>query len=288
MYISVDSFSMKSVLFILAGFSTITLSSGFSEVKNSRASPILVERRDLVSIALSTMIPLASNAAASNAAQTPGEAIRRSAANIPGYGPPDVYFPSSMIGRWKVNRQIVNSDDSLFANLQMPISLTYDVRFISVDGDDTEARTDFKVIADRQYNSASFYNAVRSDNFPKIQSISWSPFNPNVCTTNYSDGSMKEEKVTKRAVDSDLDSGLVSSSEFKRITETSLSSMVPNIKAIRVLTKWKLTSENTVDGIELVYTDPSIAVDPMTARSGASSKPILSSKSLFRLERYSE
>lgn len=270
---------MKGVLLILAGFSTIMLSSGFSEMKSSQAPPAF-KRREVLSITLSTMLPFASNAA-----QTPGEAIRRSAASMPGYGPPDVYFPSSMLGRWRMNRQIVNSDDIRFANSQMPMSVTYDVRFISVDGDSNDGKIDFKVIADRQYNTASFHNAIRSDDSPTIQSIIWSPFNPNVCTTNYSDGSIMEEKVTKRAVDSELDSGFVSSSEFKRITETSSSSMVPNIKAVRVLTKWKLTSENSAEGIELVYTDPTITVDPMTARGGSSTKPILSSKSFLKLER---
>jgi hypothetical protein len=270
---------MKGVLLILAGFSTIMLSSGFSEMKSSQAPPAF-KRREVLSITLSTMLPFASNAA-----QTPGEAIRRSAASMPGYGPPDVYFPTSMLGRWRMNRQIVNSDDIRFANSQMPMSVTYDVRFISVDGDSNDGKIDFKVIADRQYNTASFHNAIRSDDSPTIQSIIWSPFNPNVCTTNYSDGSIMEEKVTKRAVDSELDSGFVSSSEFKRITETSSSSMVPNIKAVRVLTKWKLTSENSAEGIELVYTDPTITVDPMTARGGSSTKPILSSKSFLKLER---
>lgn len=270
---------MKGVLLILALFRTIMLSSGFSEMKSSQP-PQAFKRRDVLSITLSTMLPFASNAA-----QTPGEAIRRSAASMPGYGPPDVYFPSSMLGRWRMNRQILNSDDIRFAKSQMPISVTYDVRFISVDGDSNDDKIDFKVIADRQYNTASFYNAIRSDNSPTIQSIIWSPFNPNVCTTNYSDGSMTEEKVTKRAVDSELDSGFVSSSEFKRITETSSSSMVPNIKAARVLTKWKVTSENSAEGIELVYTDPTLAVDPMTARGGSSTKPILSSKSFLKLER---
>jgi hypothetical protein len=272
---------MKGILLVVIGMSAIMLSSGFSEMKSSSQAPSLVQRREMVLIALSTMLPVASNAA-----QTPGEAIRRSAANIPGYGQPDVYFPSSMLGRWRVNRQIVNSDDVQFANLPMPISVSYDVRFITVDGDN-DTKADFKVIADRQYNTASFYNAVRSDNFPTIQSVSWSPFNPNVCTTNYSDGSTVEEKVTKRAVDSDLEAGFISSSEFKRITETSSSSMVPNIKALRVLTKWKVTSDNTVEGIEVVYIDPSIALDPMTARGGGSTKPILSSKSFFKLERIS-
>ena len=46
------------------------------------------------------------------ASQTAGEAIRRSAANLPGYGQADVFFPPTFVGKWTVTRTILNADPS--------------------------------------------------------------------------------------------------------------------------------------------------------------------------------
>ena len=244
------------------------------------------------------------------AAQTAGEAIRKSAANIPGYGQPDVYYPPSFLGKWRATRVILaiardettsDSPLSILSSLSsspLPITLYYDVRFITVDGDDVvntvnvnssnrsnnNSETE-KVIADRQFNEASYYNALRAEIVkqtetattskvniqplppPSIQSITWSPFNPNVCTSIYNDGSMQEIKVTKRAAELDLGNGngtssknnanananandignanekermtLISSSEYRRVTTTKGAMGIPSIAASRVLTKWK-------------------------------------------------
>lgn len=242
----------------------------------------IVQRRDvmlgIISI-LSMPIP-------TNAAQTPGEAIRKSAANLPGYGQPDIYFPRFMIGKWRVTREIVSSDDHQLRQIQLPLIVSYDVRFISVDGDIVSNQEDFNVVMDRQFNTKTYYESINFDKIrPTIQTTNWSPYNPNICTTSYSDGSVEEVKVTKRAVETNSDAGLISSSEFRRITKSVPDSMVPDIRASRALTKWKISSEDEIQGIELIYTDPSIALDPMNASVSTSMKPFLSSKSFFKLER---
>ena len=263
------------------------------------------------------------------AAQTAGEAIRRSAANIPGYGQPDIFFPSSFIGKWKATRTIVASDDPYISQLAIPIAITHDVRFITVDGDGGGAGagagsgSDDKVISDRKFNEASYYNAIKAEVEkknqdqsqdpsqrsklkvpPSIQSINWSPFNPNVCTSNYSDGSSREVKVTKRAAELDADADaasssgiiLISSSEYRRITTVSSGSYggIPSISASRVLTKWKSEGNVTgkdqvVEGIEITYTDNSLGGDPMSMSAGmggaSSAKPQMTSKCRLRLER---
>lgn len=277
----------------------------------TRTSRTINNRRQLLKfIASSSALSLLSTSAGSNqalAAQTAGEAVRKSAANIPGYGQPDIYFPPSFIGKWRATRVIVASDDPFLSQLHMglPVTISYDVRFITVDGD-VKSNGGDQVIYDRQFNEASYYNAIKATadkqegrvSPPSIQTITWSPFNPNVCTSNYSDGSMKEIKVTKRAAEMDAASGIISSSEYRRVTTTGAVSSgsfggIPSISASRVLTKWKsdlVDGNQLVEGIEIVYSDGSIGGDPMaagsfTGGSGGSKQPQMSSKSRLKLER---
>jgi len=139
----------------------------------------------------------------------------------------------------------------------MPLTISYDLRFITVDGDSNgngSSNTNGKVIADRAFNEASYYNAIRAlleIQVPaSIQSVNWSPFNPNVLNTIYNNGSSKEIKVTKRAAELDDNSTttLISSSEYRRVTATTRGMGIPSISASRVMTKWK---EGVRGGIRL-------------------------------------
>jgi len=179
------------------------------------------------------------------------------------------------------------------------------VRFITADGDGNNVKEGGKVIADRQFNEASYYNALKAaieaqqksqsetSTLPTIQTVSWSQFNPNVCTINYSDSSTKEIKVTKRAAELDENAGIISSSEYRRITTTSGAMGIPSISASRVMTKWKSSDvssssdgKQVVEGIEVVYSDGTMGGDPMSmGMGGGAAKPQVSSKSRLRLER---
>ncbi len=181
----------------------------------------------------------------------------------------------------------------------LPLTIFYDVRFITVDGD--EGDNVDKVIADRQFNEDSYYSALRSaivekantlqqDNGssiapPFVRAISWSPSNPNVLTSNYNDGSSKEVKVTKRSTELDTVNGIISSSEYRRITTVASGTLgVPSISASRVLNKWKINQDGVVEGIEIVYSD-GVLGDPMAAGGAKQQQQQLSSKCRLRLER---
>ena len=264
------------------------------------------------------------NTESSIAAQTTGEAIRRTAANLPGYGQADVYYPSSFVGKWKATRVIVaysDIDDIIkIPESKLPLTLSYDVRFVTVDGDqydidETKIKnsndykskgTIEKVVADRQFNEESYYKAliealgkgdtnVSSNNtlssLPLIRSTSWITSNPNVLSINYNNGSSKEVKVTKRAMELDESNGIISSSEYRRITtigSPSSSSQivggVPSISASRILNKWKINDNGIVEGIEIVYAD-GVLGDPLMAATANKSQQQLTSKSRLRLER---
>jgi hypothetical protein len=193
------------------------------------------------------------------AAQTAGEAVRRSAAYLPGYGQPDIYYPSSFIGKWKATRTIIASDDPALLSFNLPLTISYDLRFITVDGDSNgSSNSNGKVIADRAFNEASYYNAIRAllevqqpqlqlqsqleIRMPaSIQSVNWSPFNPNVLNTIYNNAeSSKEIKVIKRAAELDDNNStttLISSSEYRRVTTTTEGMGIPSISASRLMAK---------------------------------------------------
>ena len=183
---------------------------------------------------LSFMNPSVSVAAAPLDA---GEAVRRSAANIPGYGKQDVFYPELFAGNWKMTREVEFNNNNNNNNNSNPSSsssssvlrLMYPIRFIRSIEDDA-------VVADRGYNQAELETALvrtvqrgrkedgeesssttaSSTNSPKI-SYEWVQSNPNDLRLVLSDGTKKEIKVTKRATERTVDT--VSSSEFQRITQ---------------------------------------------------------------------
>ena len=225
---------------------------------------------------------------------TAGEAIRQGAAGLPGYGQPDVYFPSSVRGTWKMTRLVE------FPNSQKRLELEYPIRFV------TSVR-DEQVVADRGINQSELEKALRrsiitdgsNGGFDDGQIISydWSITNPNDLrlTWKTKDGQMertKEIKVTKRATECTAD--IVTSSEFQRIVTTTQQPdgrEIPDISARRVLTKWNIINTddgpNRIEGTEIVYSIPT-AGDPMAAASssgGSSTTPTVLSKSQFYLVR---
>lgn len=202
-----------------------------------------------------------------DAAVDPGEAIRRGAANIPGYGQSDVYYPESFAGSWKMTRDVEfpssSSASPLDSNAPPPVlRLTYPVRFL-------QSIEDGAVVADRGYNQAELEAALAqrqrrsasespssSSSPPAVQSYDWAANNPNVLRVALTDGTRKEIKVTKRATERTGDT--VSSSEFQRITQEDTREMggpggIPQITARRVVSKWKTIDESTLEGIEIVY-----------------------------------
>jgi hypothetical protein len=215
------------------------------------------------------------------AAPSAAEAIRQGAANIPGYGQPDIYYPPNFEGTWKVT-QIPGGESGL-----SPAPAPYQVRYVRQENG--------KVIADRAYNEANRLKAPKQEEAlstggegeptspsNSVRSISWEPSNPNVLTTIFGDGRAREVKVTKRSVeigpptpfgDDQHNSymlGTMLTSEFRRVTDVDAFRGIPSISGERLLSKWKWTTDqpDRIDGIELLYNDGGMMGDPMAASPG--------------------
>ena len=242
---------------------------------------------------LSFMNPSVSVAAAPLDA---GEAVRRSAANIPGYGKQDVFYPELFAGNWKMTREVEfnnnNNNNPSSSSSSSVLRLMYPIRFIRSIEDDA-------VVADRGYNQAELETALvrtvqrgrkeddeesssttaSSTNSPKI-SYEWVQSNPNDLRLVLSDGTKKEIKVTKRATERTVDT--VSSSEFQRVTQEERGG-IPLISARRIVSKWKQVDESTLEGIEIVY--EMAGGDPLSTSFTGNITPTILSKSRLYLVR---
>jgi hypothetical protein len=227
-----------------------------------------LNRREVIAVGIAVLAsaPARTNAAAPLDA---GEAIRRAAAGVPGFGPTDVFFPTRLAGSWKMTREVERSGG------QQPLRLSYPYRFIQSIEDDA-------VVADRGSNQAelekALVQAVMGTEVPSVRSYEWVMTNPNDLRLVLADGSKKEIKVTKRATE--RTDGTVTSSEFQRVTQEDERG-IPVISARRVLTKWKIIDDSTLEGLEVVYS--MTGGDPMAAASPV--KPSILSKSRLYLER---
>jgi hypothetical protein len=207
--------------------------------------------------------------------QDAGEAVRRAAANIPGYGPTDVFYPPFLVGNWKMNREVD------FGNGRDPLRLSYTIRFIPSIQEDA-------VVADRGFNQAQLEQAIlqtvrgadEGTSSVRRSSYEWVPTNPNDLRVVLADGTRKEIKVTKRATE--RTDTTVSSSEFQRITQE-VPGGIPDISARRVVTKWKVVDDNTLEGLEIMYKVG--GGDPMAASSSTNANPTVLSKSRMILAR---
>ena len=223
-------------------------------------------RRKLISgIFLAGLTPLPTYAASPIDA---GEAIRRGAANIPGYGPTDVFFPASLVGSWKMTREVE------FGGGSQPLILTYPFRFLQSIEDDA-------VVMDRGVNQAELEQALLraisgKEDGTSVRFYEWAYTNPNDLRLVLPNGLQKEIKVTKRGTE--RGDGFVSSSEFQRVTQEDVRG-IPNVSARRVLNKWKLVDDNTMEGLEIVYSVG--GGDPMAAGSGSAQPTVLSKSRLY-------
>mmetsp|Transcript_21580 Transcript_21580/g.30472 ORF Transcript_21580/g.30472 Transcript_21580/m.30472 type:complete len:307 (+) Transcript_21580:89-1009(+) len=266
-----------------------TVNGQILDIKGKIDSKLETDRRAFVTEtavaigAASLLTSLPSNAAAPTSTS---EAIRRGAANIPGYGQTDVFYPKMLAGKWKATRSIVSSNDPLIG-AKTPLTVEYEMRFIQSVEDDA-------VVADRGFNQGSFLTALNNILYEKgtanpIQSIQWSESNPNDLRWVNAEGGREEIKVTKRATEKTEET--VSSSEFRRITKED-SRGIPSISAQRVLNKWKVVTDMQVEGIEVVYDAGGGLADPMAMRVGSApspsssaTTPVVLMKSRLRLDR---
>jgi len=256
---------------------TASLASSPSRTRRQFWKQSVVDVSKVGAIAARTAV-LIGSLQVSYAAADIGESIRRSAANIPGLGQPDVYYPPVFQGVWNVTRQVTfpseSSDTVTEASTQ---TLEYKVRYLRIDD---------AVIADRGYNQVNLERAIRGNNNVVLQSIVWKETNPNDLRLVMQNGSRKELKVTKRATEK-TDSS-VFSSEFQRLTTQQDETAIPEITARRVLKKYRVVDANRIEGMELVYSiggaDGQFG-DPLLTSLQQSQEPQLLSKSTLLLVR---
>jgi hypothetical protein len=272
-----------ALFFGLDGCDSFGLPSRAKEVISSSSANSDLRRQFIIS-----SIPIITLGLPAEAAETTAEAIRLiSSKTIPGLGPPDIYYPPNFVGRWKTTRVISSSDDVFFKELQdrgvkLPIQVTSEMRFVPYnagkDFQQQETNPDSNTvpaIADRSFNEKSYYAALSEEigrlyqqsstksSLPSIQRCDWTPTNPNVLALEYSDGSSKEIKVTKRSSDVSNDGSNLFSSEFRRITvvppssSSSITGGIPSVYKSRVLTKWRQVSgsNDVIEGIEILYNE---------------------------------
>ena len=255
----------RRLLFIVACIHVIS----FCQCLSGTGSPSRnLGRRDvLVAAGAATIGGFAPLPAIAAPPMDAAEAIRRSAANIPGYGQTDVFYPSNFAGSWRMIREVEMSG-------RQPLRLVYPFRFVSSIEDNL-------VVADRGFNQAELEKAILREvkgdkELASIRSYDWKENNPNDLRLVFSDGYKKKIKTTKRATE--RTDTTVSSSEFQRLTLDD--GRVPSISARRVLTKWQIEGDS-ISGMEIVYNIP--AGDPMAASSNTT--PTVISKSRLSLER---
>ena len=215
---------------------------------------------------------------------TPAEAIRRSAANLPGYGDSDVFYPRTMQGKWKATREELvgnNNKNSSGADPTVvpPVVVEYEMRFLP-------SVLDNAVVADRGFNKAALESVLHPSN--PVQTFQWTETNPNDLRIVYADNTKQEIKVTKRATE--VTNETVSSSEFVRITTEDGVRGIPSIGARRILSKWRVVSDSVVEGIQIVYDVGGNLGDPLSMGLGGgggpgSSGPQVVSKVRLHLER---
>ncbi|CAM9698881.1 unnamed protein product, partial [Heterosigma akashiwo] len=129
------------------------------------------------------------------------EKISKVASKIPGYGPSDCYYPAFFKGLWEVEREIVGVNTPLgldkvespsvlqAASALLNVKVQYQTRYIARGGDGS-------LVADRAFTARSLGRAIAPATF---RDASWEPENPNILSSTYSDGVVKEVKVTKRS-----------------------------------------------------------------------------------------
>ena len=218
------------------------------------------------------------------------EEIRKAASVLPGYGPPDIAYPASFRGRWKVTRQVVDVQTPLGepaapaaalaqarSSLAQPPSV-FEQRFVQDPGG---------VIADRSFNTERRTAAISGVPLSDLEAR-WDPSNPNVLTlARISTSSLVETKVTKRSFESPFD-GAFGTSEYARIADAGSAgvlSAVPTILASRVQAKYKWDPSpdvRRIDALEITQTfDPTAT--GFADLSGAT--PVLTTKARLAFER---
>jgi hypothetical protein len=250
------------------------------------------------------------------------EELRKAASLIPGYGPPDIAFPSAFVGRWFVQARVVEVKtplgDERVAPAQLKAArellaaeqlLRYEARFAEVEGgasgkifgidtSDSGASSPFYlrayggglVILDRAFNAKS--RAAAQPGAPPSHEITarWQPTNPNVLTVVSSSGSAVETKVTKRSFQQPFD-GAFGTSESARVVEVGSegesSTMPKRTERVQTKYKWDATGGGEALQIEAIELAQTFDASESDSADPAGATPVLTVKTrlLFTRQR---
>lgn len=198
------------------------------------------------------------------------ETIAKSVAVLPGMGQPDVYYPKEFAGSWDVDQKYSEiaeqQSTTRFINIlqKLPIpTVQFEANFIERNGN---------VILDRSFAETNRYRSMfkNSDASAIAAKAQWDPTNPNVITISTSDNLIIEEKVTKRAVEQNLEPGTFGYSEYYRLAEadaTGLQYSVPKIFGVRKMDRFRMDDAGgegkiqRINGVERMYVYSGDSVD---------------------------
>jgi len=237
------------------------------------------------------------------AAGGPLEEVRKAASVVPGYGPPDLLFPSAFKGRWRVTRSVVDIATPLgrekapmqelaATERQAAVPQVFDARFVETS--DVAAYGE-SVIPDRAFNAAQREAALSGVPIDVLEAR-WSASNPNVVTMRNSiSGSVVETKVTKRSVETPGER-VFGTSEYARVADAGSSGVlggVPRILATRerVRYRWGDASVDAQGGPAAPRVIEALAIESVydPTQTGfadlAGATPVLTVKSRLVLER---
>lgn len=255
------------------------------------------------SLAVSTLSlsPFANDAGAAEleSPTSTRETIARVAANLPGYGEPDIYYPAQFLGSWRCSRTLtaltfpasVDSGSSGFSAHQwladmdascaamyremeatLNRSIEYRTRFFQRDG---------HVILDRAFDAYERSRAEQPFSGRTVVEARWNPNNPNILAIECIDGTIRELKVTKRATEDSGSPDAFGFSEYYRVADTTtgkIMSGVPQLVGLRVQARYRKMKEGAIEGLELRRVYPAVSYT-------SNPKPAFTAKTRIILER---
>mmetsp|Transcript_31197 Transcript_31197/g.31736 ORF Transcript_31197/g.31736 Transcript_31197/m.31736 type:complete len:278 (+) Transcript_31197:46-879(+) len=232
-----------------------------------------------------TLLSLDPNSLYSQANADIREQIAGTASILPGYGASDIFYPSFFEGYWTVNRTysevLIEAPTFSFVDDAKKLktksrSLIYDEHYIEYNN---------KIVKDRSYSTANYFNALQSTN---DMIAKWDISNPNKLSVS-SPSFQYDILVTKRSVESIKESTSINKqkvfgySEFSIISEnlsaTNLSP--PKVFGSRVLVRLREESVNKLRGLERFFVYPINSLD----LGSSISKPVVTIKSSFTMTR---
>lgn len=230
--------------------------------------------------------------------------INKVAAAIPGFGPPDIYYPKVWEGIWKVNQTVsdVIVEDNP-NNKYLPQSQEFKslIHLHSYEFDRAYSLQDGNVVIDRAITSTNFFRSVLGQASNTLGRWDWR--NPNILQVQTPYGLATNFKVTKRSVEtppappSTTESIIFGYSEFSQVAvsadgdgedssemEQKLRALfklspVPKVFAYRILTRYRVESGGaSIQGLERLYVYGDNTLD-------LNEQPLITIKSSVRMTR---